>query len=136
MLTLLEALRPRQWTKNLILLAPLLFAEKLGDRALTLRAVIGMTPNMYDGIDGPLADVDARRLIFLEGEVAVDSITLREFYEGSFQTYGWSTSVSHWGGSSGSRTTIEAQNADQAAVFLNIKEVQGGSQVFFAALRP
>ena len=37
MVALLEALRPRQWTKNLILFAPLLFALRLGEPRQLLR---------------------------------------------------------------------------------------------------
>jgi len=35
----LESLRPRQWTKNLLLLAGVIFAQKLGDQGSVLRAL-------------------------------------------------------------------------------------------------
>ena len=35
----LESLRPRQWTKNLLLLAGVIFAQKLGDQSSVLRAL-------------------------------------------------------------------------------------------------
>jgi 4-hydroxybenzoate polyprenyltransferase len=38
-LAILQSLRPRQWTKNLILLAGVIFAQQLGDPAAVLRAV-------------------------------------------------------------------------------------------------
>ncbi|HMC83289.1 MAG TPA: UbiA prenyltransferase family protein, partial [Candidatus Polarisedimenticolia bacterium] len=38
-LALLEATRPRQWIKNLLLFAPLLFAKKLGDPARLLQSL-------------------------------------------------------------------------------------------------
>jgi len=37
----LENLRPRQWTKNLLLFAGLIFAQKMGDPACAMRAVLG-----------------------------------------------------------------------------------------------
>ena len=37
----LEALRPRQWTKNLLLFAGVIFAQRLGDEACVLRAALG-----------------------------------------------------------------------------------------------
>ena len=40
-LAFLENLRPRQWTKNLLLLAGIIFARKLGDEACLWRAVAG-----------------------------------------------------------------------------------------------
>jgi 4-hydroxybenzoate polyprenyltransferase len=39
LLALLEATRPRQWIKNLLLFAPLLFAKKLGDPARLLQSL-------------------------------------------------------------------------------------------------
>ena len=39
MTALLEAMRPRQWIKNLILFAPLLFARQLNDFGAAARAV-------------------------------------------------------------------------------------------------
>lgn len=39
MAVLLESLRPRQWTKNLLLLAGVIFARKLGDTECLLRGV-------------------------------------------------------------------------------------------------
>lgn len=41
MLALLEALRPKQWTKNLLVFAGVVFSQHLGDRDLVLRAVAG-----------------------------------------------------------------------------------------------
>ncbi len=38
---LIESLRPRQWTKNLILFAGLIFSQNLGDTGLFLRAAAG-----------------------------------------------------------------------------------------------
>ena len=38
---LLAAMRPRQWTKNLLVFAGVLFSRHLGDRAMVLRAVFG-----------------------------------------------------------------------------------------------
>jgi len=40
-LAFLENLRPRQWTKNLLLFAGLIFAKKLGDTPCLLRAIAG-----------------------------------------------------------------------------------------------
>ncbi len=40
-LALIETLRPKQWTKNLLLFAGLLFSLQFGDRTLVLRAVGG-----------------------------------------------------------------------------------------------
>ncbi|MBE0567736.1 MAG: decaprenyl-phosphate phosphoribosyltransferase [Krumholzibacteria bacterium] len=37
----LEALRPRQWTKNLLLFAGVIFAQRLGDTACVVRAALG-----------------------------------------------------------------------------------------------
>lgn len=37
----LASLRPRQWTKNLLLFAGVIFAQKLGDPACVVRAVLG-----------------------------------------------------------------------------------------------
>lgn len=37
----LEALRPRQWTKNLLLFAGVIFAQRLGDSACVARAALG-----------------------------------------------------------------------------------------------
>lgn len=37
----LEAMRPRQWTKNLILFAGAIFAQRLGDPASVVRAALG-----------------------------------------------------------------------------------------------
>jgi 4-hydroxybenzoate polyprenyltransferase len=39
-LNLLRSLRPRQWTKNLFVFGALVFAQRLGDRASVLRAVL------------------------------------------------------------------------------------------------
>jgi len=41
MKTVLETLRPRQWTKNLLLFAGVLFSRQLGNPALALRAGVG-----------------------------------------------------------------------------------------------
>src|SRR5206468_4022247 len=41
MKTVLETLRPRQWTKNLLLFAGVLFSRQLGNPALALRAAVG-----------------------------------------------------------------------------------------------
>jgi 4-hydroxybenzoate polyprenyltransferase len=38
---LLQALRPKQWTKNLLVFAGIIFAQQAGDPALLLRAVAG-----------------------------------------------------------------------------------------------
>jgi len=38
----LENLRPRQWTKNLLLFAGVIFAQKLGDSTCVVRALLGM----------------------------------------------------------------------------------------------
>jgi 4-hydroxybenzoate polyprenyltransferase len=38
---LIEGLRPRQWTKNLLLFAGVLFSRRLGEPALVLRALLG-----------------------------------------------------------------------------------------------
>jgi len=40
LLDLLESMRPQQWIKNLLLLAPLLFAKSLGDRTRLLEALL------------------------------------------------------------------------------------------------
>jgi len=40
-LALLQALRPKQWTKNLLVFAGVVFAQQLGDRMLVLRAAAG-----------------------------------------------------------------------------------------------
>ncbi len=40
-LAFLENLRPRQWTKNLLLFAGVIFARELGDSACVTRAVLG-----------------------------------------------------------------------------------------------
>jgi 4-hydroxybenzoate polyprenyltransferase len=40
-LAFLENLRPRQWTKNLLLFAGVIFARKLGDEACLVRAFLG-----------------------------------------------------------------------------------------------
>jgi len=40
-LALLESLRPKQWTKNLLLFAGVLFSLHMNDPALVLRAFIG-----------------------------------------------------------------------------------------------
>ena len=39
-LLILTAMRPRQWTKNVFVLAPLLFTGKAGDPHLLLRALV------------------------------------------------------------------------------------------------
>ncbi|NCQ34514.1 UbiA family prenyltransferase, partial [bacterium] len=39
--TFLENMRPRQWTKNLLLFAGVIFARKLGDPACVTRAALG-----------------------------------------------------------------------------------------------
>ncbi len=39
---LLEAMRPRQWTKNLLLMAGVIFARRLGDTACVTRALLGV----------------------------------------------------------------------------------------------
>lgn len=41
MFALLEALRPKQWTKNLLVFAGVLFSQQMGDPHLVLRAVAG-----------------------------------------------------------------------------------------------
>ncbi|MGD9547694.1 MAG: decaprenyl-phosphate phosphoribosyltransferase [Candidatus Krumholzibacteriia bacterium] len=41
LLAFLENLRPRQWTKNLLLFAGVIFARKLGDEACVMRAALG-----------------------------------------------------------------------------------------------
>jgi 4-hydroxybenzoate polyprenyltransferase len=41
MFPLLEALRPKQWTKNLLLFAGVLFSRQFGDASLVLRAAAG-----------------------------------------------------------------------------------------------
>lgn len=41
LLAFLENLRPRQWTKNLLLFAGVIFARKLGDEACVVRAALG-----------------------------------------------------------------------------------------------
>lgn len=41
-LALLRALRPRQWAKNVLLLAALVFAQRVGDPVSLLRALLGM----------------------------------------------------------------------------------------------
>ncbi len=40
-LALLQELRPKQWTKNLLVFAGVVFAQQLGDRSLVLRAAAG-----------------------------------------------------------------------------------------------
>jgi 4-hydroxybenzoate polyprenyltransferase len=37
----LESLRPRQWTKNLLLFAGVIFAQRLGETACVVRAALG-----------------------------------------------------------------------------------------------
>lgn len=62
----IEALRPRQWTKNLLLFAGLLFAQQLGQPALLLRAFAGFIAfSLLSGavyLLNDLADVQADRL--------------------------------------------------------------------------
>ena len=41
-LALVQALRPRQWTKNLLVFVAVVFSQHLGDRPLVLRAVAGV----------------------------------------------------------------------------------------------
>jgi 4-hydroxybenzoate polyprenyltransferase len=38
---LIESLRPKQWTKNLLLFAGVLFSRQIGEPALVLRAAAG-----------------------------------------------------------------------------------------------
>jgi 4-hydroxybenzoate polyprenyltransferase len=42
LLDLLESMRPQQWVKNLLLLAPLLFAKSLGDSARLIEAILAL----------------------------------------------------------------------------------------------
>jgi len=42
LIVFLENLRPRQWTKNLLLFAGVIFAQKLGDHSCLTRAALGM----------------------------------------------------------------------------------------------
>jgi len=63
---LLQALRPKQWTKNLLLFAGVVFSQHAGDRALLLRAVAGfaafslLASAVY--LVNDLRDVEADRL--------------------------------------------------------------------------
>ncbi len=62
----IEALRPRQWTKNLLLFAGLVFSQQLTDPRLVLRAVAGFVAfSLLSGavyLLNDLADVHADRL--------------------------------------------------------------------------
>ena len=63
---LLEALRPKQWTKNLLLFAGVLFSQQLGDPQLVLRAAAGFVAfSLLSGavyLFNDLRDVEADRL--------------------------------------------------------------------------
>ena len=62
---LVATLRPKQWTKNLLLFAGVLFAQHLGDRTLVLRALGGFAAfSLLSGtvyVLNDLADVEADR---------------------------------------------------------------------------
>ena len=64
--TLIQALRPKQWTKNLLLFAGVLFSRQVGDPALALRAVAGFVAfSLLSGavyLLNDLMDVRADRL--------------------------------------------------------------------------
>src|SRR6185437_9526487 len=49
---LLKATRPRQWLKNLFVLAPVLFAGKIGDFSLLLRALAAVA--CFCGLSGAI----------------------------------------------------------------------------------
>lgn len=63
---LIEALRPKQWTKNLLLFAGILFSQQFGDQALLLRAAAGflafclLSGTVY--ILNDLTDIEADRV--------------------------------------------------------------------------
>jgi 4-hydroxybenzoate polyprenyltransferase len=65
LLAFLENLRPRQWTKNLLLLAGVIFAQKLGDTACLTRAVLGVVVFCFASgvvyVFNDLADLDLDR---------------------------------------------------------------------------
>ena len=78
----LEALRPRQWTKNLLLFAGVIFAQRLGDQACVLRAALGALVFCFSSgviyVFNDLADVeldrhhpDKRRRPVASGRLAV-----------------------------------------------------------------
>jgi len=66
MTALLQALRPKQWTKNLLVFAGIVFAQHASDPALLLRAAAGfvafslLASSVY--IVNDLKDVEADRL--------------------------------------------------------------------------
>ena len=66
LLALIEALRPKQWTKNLLLFAGVLFSQQFGDPALVLRAAAGfLSFSLLSGsvyLVNDLSDVAADRL--------------------------------------------------------------------------
>jgi len=62
-LAFLENLRPRQWTKNLLLFAGVIFARKLGDPACVTRAFLGVIVFCFaSGVVYVLNDVADREL--------------------------------------------------------------------------
>ncbi|MBI5710562.1 MAG: decaprenyl-phosphate phosphoribosyltransferase [Candidatus Eisenbacteria bacterium] len=65
-LALIEELRPKQWTKNLLLFAGVLFSQQMGEPGLALRAALGfVTFSLLSGtvyLLNDLKDVEADRL--------------------------------------------------------------------------
>ena len=49
-LPLVEALRPKQWTKNLLVFVGIVFAQHATDPALIVRAVAGFFGRLWDAI--------------------------------------------------------------------------------------
>lgn len=65
LIVFLEALRPRQWTKNLLLFAGVIFAQRLGDPDCVLRAALGAVVFCFSSgviyIFNDIADIELDR---------------------------------------------------------------------------
>ena len=53
----LENMRPRQWTKNLLLFAGVIFAQRLGDTLCVTRAVLGVMVFVLSSSTGELSSM-------------------------------------------------------------------------------